>query len=44
VESPLSKKLIRSEFKAGDRLQIDVENGELVFRKLESKAPAAVAA
>ena len=44
VESPLSKRLIQSEFKAGDRLQIDIENGELVFRKLESKAPAEVAA
>jgi len=43
VESPLSKKLIRSEFKAGDRLQIDIENGELVFRKIESKKPAPVA-
>jgi ATP-dependent Clp protease ATP-binding subunit ClpC len=44
VESPLSKKLIRSEFKVGDQLQIDVEDGELVFRKVEKKEPAPVAA
>jgi ATP-dependent Clp protease ATP-binding subunit ClpC len=44
VESPLSKKLISSEFKVGDQLQIDVEDGELVFRKVEKKEPAPVAA
>ncbi|KPL23927.1 MAG: Clp protease [Anaerolineae bacterium SM23_84] len=44
VESPLSRKLIRGEFKPGERLQIDVENDELVFRQLDSPAPAPVAA
>ncbi len=44
VESPLSKKLIRGELKAGDHLQIDVENDELIFRQENSEAPAPVAA
>jgi ATP-dependent Clp protease ATP-binding subunit ClpC len=44
VESPLSKKLIRRELKTGDTLQIDVENGELVFREVEDRKPAPVAA
>jgi ATP-dependent Clp protease ATP-binding subunit ClpC len=44
VESPLSKKLIRRELKAGDQLQIDIENGELVFHQAEDKKPAPVAA
>jgi ATP-dependent Clp protease ATP-binding subunit ClpC len=44
VESPLSRKLIRGEFKPGERLQIDVENDELVFRQLDSPTPAPVAA
>jgi len=44
VESPLSKKLIRRELKAGDALQIDVEKGELVFREVKREEPAPVAA
>jgi ATP-dependent Clp protease ATP-binding subunit ClpC len=44
VESPLSKKLIRRELKAGEQLQIDIENGELVFRKAEDKKLVPVAA
>ncbi len=44
VESPLSKKLIRGELRAGDRLQIEVENNELVFRKEDSQQPAPVVA
>jgi ATP-dependent Clp protease ATP-binding subunit ClpC len=44
VESPLSKKLIRRELKAGDQLQIDVENDGLVFREVKSDQPAPVAA
>jgi ATP-dependent Clp protease ATP-binding subunit ClpC len=44
VESPLSRKLIRGEFRPGDRLEIDVENDELVFRQLDSPTPAPVAA
>jgi ATP-dependent Clp protease ATP-binding subunit ClpC len=44
VESPLSKKLIRGELKSGDQLWIDLEDGELVFRKEDSHQPAPVAA
>ncbi|MGQ9492874.1 MAG: ATP-dependent Clp protease ATP-binding subunit [Anaerolineae bacterium] len=40
VESPLSKKLIRGELKPGDELQIDVENDEVVFRKIKEMEPA----
>jgi ATP-dependent Clp protease ATP-binding subunit ClpC len=43
VESPLSKKLIRGELKAGDHLQIDLDKDELVFRKENSERPAPVA-
>ena len=44
VESPLSKKLIRGELKAGDQLQIELEDGKLVFRKVESRQAAPIAA
>jgi ATP-dependent Clp protease ATP-binding subunit ClpC len=44
VESPLSKKVIRSEFKPGDKLRIEVEEDKLVFRKLDDKQPAPVPA
>nr|MBC7245970.1 AAA family ATPase [Chloroflexota bacterium] len=44
VESPLSKKLIRGELKPGDELQIDVENDEVVFRKVKEKESAPTAA
>lgn len=40
VESPLSKKLIRGELKPGDELQIDIENDEVVFRKVKEREPA----
>ena len=43
IESPLSKKLIRFELEPGDRLEIDVQENELVFRQ-DSEAPAPVAA
>jgi len=43
IESPLSKKLIRAELKPGDRLEIDVDEDELVFRQ-DSEKPAPVAA
>jgi ATP-dependent Clp protease ATP-binding subunit ClpC len=42
VESPLSKRLIRGELKAGDRLQIDLDKDDLVFRKENSETPAPV--
>jgi ATP-dependent Clp protease ATP-binding subunit ClpC len=44
VESPLSKKLIRSEFKPGDKLRIEVDKDKLVFRKLDDKQPVPVPA
>ena len=44
VESPLSKKLIRSEFKPGDKLSIEVDKDKLVFRKLDDKQPVPVPA
>ena len=44
VESPLSNKLIRSEFKPGDKLRIEVEKDKLVFRKLDDKQPVPVPA
>jgi ATP-dependent Clp protease ATP-binding subunit ClpC len=36
VESPLSVRLLRGEFKSGDRVRIDVENDQLTFTQLES--------
>jgi ATP-dependent Clp protease ATP-binding subunit ClpC len=36
VESPLSVRLLRGEFKSGDRVRIDVENDQLTFTLLES--------
>jgi len=33
VENPLSKKLLHNEFQPGDTVVIDVEHGELVFRR-----------
>lgn len=36
VESPLSVRLLKGEFTAGDRVRIDEENGELTFTRLES--------
>jgi len=44
VENPLSKKLMRGELRAGGQWQIDLEKGELVFREIQSKQPAPVAA
>jgi ATP-dependent Clp protease ATP-binding subunit ClpC len=44
VESPLSKKLIRSEFKPGDKLRIEVDKDKLIFRKLDDKQPVPVPA
>ena len=44
VETPLSKKLIRGEFKAGEKLKVDVADGELVFLTGKRKRSATVAA
>jgi ATP-dependent Clp protease ATP-binding subunit ClpC len=44
VESPLSVRLLRGEFKSGDRVRIDVVDDELTFTLLESgPVPAASA-
>ena len=42
VESPLSKRLLAGDFAAGDRVEVDADDDELLFRKLER--PMAVAA
>jgi ATP-dependent Clp protease ATP-binding subunit ClpC len=49
IETPLSRSLLKNEFRAGDTVEVDVnENGELTFQRasgpgiieLESKSPA----
>ena len=35
VESPLSVRMLKGEFKVGDRIRIDEENDELLFTRLE---------
>ncbi|MCB9421337.1 MAG: AAA family ATPase [Ardenticatenaceae bacterium] len=42
VESPLSVRLLKGEFKAGDRIRIDEAGGELTFTRLESAPPIPV--
>jgi ATP-dependent Clp protease ATP-binding subunit ClpC len=36
IESPLSVRMLKGEFKAGDRVRIDEEEDELIFTRLES--------
>jgi ATP-dependent Clp protease ATP-binding subunit ClpC len=36
IETPLSRALLKSEFVAGDTIQVDVENSQLTFTKRES--------
>jgi ATP-dependent Clp protease ATP-binding subunit ClpC len=45
LETPLSRSLLKGEFKPGDTVEVDIENGQLVFQRgrmlaLESKHPA----
>ena len=45
IETPLSRSLLKGEFKPGDTILVDVENGQLVFTKravleLSQKSPA----
>ncbi len=45
VETPLSRMLLKGEFESGDKVLVDVDNGELVFQRssviaIESKHPA----
>jgi ATP-dependent Clp protease ATP-binding subunit ClpC len=42
VESPLSLRLLKGEFTAGDRIHIDEADNELTFTKLESASPILV--
>ncbi len=39
VESPLSVRLLKGEFAAGDRIRIDMADNELTFTRLESAPP-----
>jgi ATP-dependent Clp protease ATP-binding subunit ClpC len=43
VESPLSVRLLKGEFAAGDRIRIDEVDNELTFTRLESAPPIPVA-
>jgi ATP-dependent Clp protease ATP-binding subunit ClpC len=45
IETPLSRSLLKGEFNAGDKIEVDVENGTLTFQRsslleIESKHPA----
>ncbi len=42
VETPLSEKILAGEIKPGDIVVLDVENGELVFKKKEHPKPEEV--
>ena len=42
VEDPLSEKILWKEFRAGETIIVDVENGEVVFRSIESLEPPPV--
>jgi ATP-dependent Clp protease ATP-binding subunit ClpC len=35
IEDPLSEKLLWKEFKAGDLVVVDAENGEIIFRTMD---------
>ena len=35
VEDPLSERILSKEFRAGDTIIVDVDNGELTFRVME---------
>jgi ATP-dependent Clp protease ATP-binding subunit ClpC len=39
VEEPLSDRILRKEFNAGEIIVVDVEDGEIVFRKIEGVRP-----
>ena len=41
VESPLSRLLLAGDFTAGDRVEVDAGDDELLFRKLERPVAAA---
>jgi ATP-dependent Clp protease ATP-binding subunit ClpB len=41
VENPLALRLLEGEFEEGDTVQVDVDNGELVFEQAPAAEPAA---
>jgi ATP-dependent Clp protease ATP-binding subunit ClpB len=41
VQDPLAIRILEGEFAEGDTVEVDAQNGELVFRKAESKVPVA---
>ena len=43
VEDPLSEKILWKEFRAGETVVVDVEDGEIVFRAVEGVEPPPVA-
>jgi ATP-dependent Clp protease ATP-binding subunit ClpC len=43
VEDPLSEKILWKEFRAGETVVVDVEDGEIVFRAVEDVEPPPVA-
>jgi ATP-dependent Clp protease ATP-binding subunit ClpC len=43
VEDPLSEKILWKEFRAGETIIVDVEEGEIVFRAIQGLEPPPVA-
>ncbi len=41
VQDPLAIRILEGEFTEGDTVEVDAQNGELVFRKAESRVPVA---
>jgi ATP-dependent Clp protease ATP-binding subunit ClpB len=42
LENPLARRLLEGDFGEGDAIQVDAQNGELVFSKVVEREPAAV--
>jgi ATP-dependent Clp protease ATP-binding subunit ClpC len=42
VEDPLSERILSKEYRAGDTIIVDAENGEVTFRALEHFEPPPV--
>jgi ATP-dependent Clp protease ATP-binding subunit ClpC len=42
VEDPLSEKILSKEYRAGDTIIVDAENGEVTFRAMEHFEPPPV--
>jgi len=39
VQNPLARKLLEGEFREGDVIEVDAENGEIIFRKVGEAVP-----